>query len=368
MKKILTILLALTMVFGLAACGSEKPQESSKPVDDGGKKLSIALLVPYIGDQSYFDVVNNGLKLAAELPGVTTKLIEMGAEENKWETAYLDAAESGYDIIIGGNWQAEPYLNKVAEQYPDQKFINFDFSNAEMLPNVYGVSYKTDELGFVAGLVAGAVTKSTMPNANDKQIIGAIAGSDSNDMNDFIGGYMQGALAINPDVKVLTAYVGNFTDVAKAKEQALNMYKTGADVIYHAAGGAGNGVFEAAVEAKGYAVGVDSDQTLTFSEKPEIAATIISSATKNCDQALLRAIKLALEDKLPYGTSEVLGLKENGVGLARNAQFESMVPADIKAEILRLETELKDKKISIKSVKATPEIWADLKASLDPNK
>lgn len=327
MKKT-ALLLSAVLALSTAACGgstgdtstSTTAAEGTEAAATSGTVTKIALILPYIGDQSYFDTTNNGLALLEEKYGdaVETNLIEMGTDAGGWETAYRQAADAGYDIIISGNFQYESYMLEVAKDYPEIKWLNFDYSDAELntMDNVYAITYACNECGYVAGVVAATVSESG--------IIGCIGGMEIDGIKQFLAGYMQGAYDVNPDIKVISSFVGDFQDTAKAKELATNMYNQGADVIYHAAGGAGNGLFEAAADLGFWAIGVDSDQYMTFKDsQPELASQILTSSEKKCDEGILLAVTEMIEGTAPYGTQRVLGLKDNGVGLADNENYEA---------------------------------------------
>jgi basic membrane protein A len=359
MKNLLKVLLALFIVFGFVGCAA--PEEETEGV-------KVALLVPFRGDQSYFDVTANGMALIeAEIEDAETTIIEMGRDQSKWENYYLDAAEGDYDIIIGGNWEASPTFEKVIAQFPDKKFINFDWDVAPSNANTYGMFYKANELGYLTGLVAGLVTKSDLPYADPtKNIIGAIGGMEFAGINDFLYGYIQGAQAVNPDVKIFVAYANNFGDPAKGKEIALNQYAGGADIIFHAAGGTGNGLFDAAVEANRYALGVDADQALLFKNDQAKYEKILTSGTKNVDLAILQAVQRHLAGNLPYGQLEILGIKENGVGLAKNDVYNAL-PAAIRDVVASYEAKVVSGEIVVKSaLTLTADEWNAIKASVQP--
>ncbi|NLC96835.1 MAG: BMP family ABC transporter substrate-binding protein [Erysipelotrichaceae bacterium] len=363
MKKFLIVLIGIMMALSLVGCGSnssddskETAESTSQTTDSNEEKVTVALLLPYIGDQSYFDVTYNSFKLIEEKYGdqIETKLIEMGSDEAGWASANLQAAQEGYDIIISGNFQYESYMLEAAEQFPDITYINFDYSDAELndLPNVYGLTYKSEQIGYLAGIVAAVKTESNT--------VGAIGGMEINSIKQFLGGFIQGALAVNPDIDIKVGFVGDFTDTGKMKEIALNMNKQGADVIWHAAGGAGNGLFEAAAEAGFYAIGVDTDQYASLSSKPELAKTIITSATKNCDIAILSAIDLYMEGKLPLGTLVSLGYKENGVGLAENDYYNEVLSEEEKTEINKFTEDLKNGNVTVIDVSVDSAQWDTL--------
>lgn len=353
MKKFLKMLLAATMVLGLTACGGKK--------DDEGEKVRIALILPYFGDQSYFDVTKQGIELAQEKYGdkIETQCIEMGTDEAGWTSAYTQACEDGYDVIISGNFQYEAYMLQAAKEHPEITFINFDYSDAEAnkLDNVYGVAYKCQENGYLAGIVAAVKSETG--------VVGAIGGMEIGGIKQFLGGFIEGAKLVNPDIKIKYAFVGDFQDTAKAKEIAQNMHKAGADVIWHAAGGAGNGLFEAASEDGFWAIGVDTDQRAVFSEKPEIADHILTSSMKNCDQVVLRAIGQYLDGTLALGTLETLGYAENAVGLAENDYYKANLTEDQLAKVKEYQDKLLNGEVTLRDCQAEETAWADLTKGLE---
>jgi basic membrane protein A len=359
MKKLLTVLVVALLATGLTACAPKKEPEAT---------VKVALLIPFRGDQSYFDVVANGMKLVTEqIEGSVTTIIEMGTDQSKWENFYLDACEGDYDVIIGGNWEATPTFEKVIAQFPDKKFINFDNSAAPTNPNTYVMFYKANELGFLTGLVAGLVTKTNLEFSDDTaNVIGAIGGMNFSGINDFLYGYIQGAQAVNPDVKIIVAYAGSFSDAAKGKEIALNMYTAGADIVFHAAGGTGNGLFDAAVEAQHYALGVDADQALLFAADPAKQKMILTSGTKNVDTAILQAVERFMDGTLPYNTIEVLGIKESGVALAENAIYNAL-PASIRDVVAAYRAKVVSGEIVVKNaLTLTTEEWDAILAAVAP--
>ena len=327
MKKALAFLMAagMTLALGASAFAEEDPTR-------------IALLLPYIGDQSYFDVTARGLDLVNEEYGdaVQTQLIEMGTDAAGWEAANRQAAAEGYDIIISGNFQYENAMLTVAADYPDIKFLNFDYSDPEAnkKDNVYAVTYASNEVGYLAGIVAGVKSQSG--------IVGAIGGMDNDGIRQFLAGFMQGAHDANPDIKCITGFVGNFQDTGVAKELATNMINEGADVLYHAAGGAGNGMFEAVAAADGvWAIGVDTDQYESLSEQPDLAKTILTSSVKNCDVAIKNSIEKMLDGTAPYGQQEILTYADGGVGLAENDYYKENMTEEELAKVNELADKVK---------------------------
>jgi len=351
MKKFLSLLVVAALALGMTGC-SNSTNNGGDEKDDVTK---VALLLPYIGDQSYFDVTYNGLALLEEKYGdaVETKLIEMGTDEAGWEVAHRQAVSDGYDIIISGNWQYEGVMLSVAAENPDVKYLNFDYSDAaaNSLDNVYGITYAANEIGYLAGVVAAVKSETG--------IVGGVGGMDNNGIRQFVAGYIQGAADVNPAVKVMISYVGDFQDTARAKEISQNMINEGADVIWGCAGGAGNGVFAAVAENEGtWAVGVDTDQYVSMIEgQPELAKTILTSGLKNCDQGILSAVSMMIEGTAPYGTQAVLGYAENGVGLAENDYYKENMTAEELAEVESFTSKVLDGTTEVIDELVTPGVY-----------
>jgi len=363
MRRLVSIatVLVLVLTLGLTGCASEAPAAAAEPTPaqsteqaaaPAEKPLKVVLLINgTLGDKSFFDSADNGMKMIKEQFGAETKTIEMSYDETKWEPTLLDVSEQDWDVIILGTWQMTENLQKVAVEYPDKKYIIFDTAvdySAGDFSNVYSIEYKQNEGSYLAGALAARVTNSTLPLADNKKTIGFLGGMDIPVINDFLVGYIQGAKLIDKDIKVAVSYVGNFSDSAKGKEMALAQYNAGADIGFNVAGQAGLGQLDAAKEKKKYAIGVDSDQALLFKDKdPEKADLICTSVLKRVDMSLVRAIKLHKEGTLPYGKSEQLGLKEECIGLALNEYYEKIVPQEFRTEIEGLTQKIMNGEIAV---------------------
>ncbi|WP_313344462.1 BMP family ABC transporter substrate-binding protein [Sedimentibacter sp.] len=367
MKKILSLLLVVVMIFSMTACGQNPAGDGN-----GGKPYKAALLLNgTLGDKSFFDSANQGLeKLKAELGAdkFDFKVEQMGAtpaDEPKWEPTLLEYCDGGeYDVIIIGTWQMIDALEKASEQFPDQKFMFFDetynFEERANNNNIYNVLYKQNEVSYLIGAAAALMTTDgSLPMIDPSNSnIGFLGGMENPIINDFLVGYIQGAKEVNPDVKVKIAYVGDFWDSAKGKDLALTQYQSGGvDIGYNVAGAAGLGQIEAAADAKRYAFGVDSDQAALLPEKADFIPT---SALKNVGNSLIRAIKLDLEGKLEYGTAESLGFAEGGVEIVKDAHYEKMVPENIRTQLNELEQKIVNGEIKVDTAlgKSTEEIQA----------
>ncbi|PWM44021.1 MAG: BMP family ABC transporter substrate-binding protein [Clostridiales bacterium] len=373
MKKVLTILLASLLTLTLfAGCG----KNNENPDNGGGgnteKKLKVAcLLNGNLGDKSFFDSANNGMKLVKEQLGADTKVIEMGFDNTKWETVLLDTSEQDYDIIVVGTYQMQEILEKVAPQYPEKKYIIFDSSvNYEKgkFENVYAITFKQNEASFLAGALASMIASDATLNPSGKNIIGAVGAMEIPVINDFIVGYIDGAVHNNKDTKVSVSYIGDFNDTAKAKELAIAQYKLGAAISMNVAAQAGLGLMEAAALENKYAIGVDADQALSLlGSKPEQANKIVSSVMKNIDNVVLLSIKKHIEGTLPYGKTESLGIQEGAVGLADNEIYQKIATEEMRTAIKALEGQVKSGEIKVKSAfDMTAEDIKALRDSVNP--
>ena len=301
------------------------------------KPLKVALVLHgTLGDKSFFDSAAAGMKMAEEQLPVTVKIIEAGYDKTKWQPALADAADGGYDVVIAGTFDMTPYITDLANQYPDVKFIDFDDSpdfTGGAFPNVLSVMYGTSTAGYLAGYAAAKLSKTG--------VLAEIIGMDFPTVTDFKVGFDQGAMAANPNIKILSTVAGTFSDPAKGKEIALAQFAQGADVIFPIAGSTGLGALQAAKENGKLAVGVDSDQATIFAATDMAQADVIfTSVEKKVGQSLFLALKGTIDGTQKYGVRELLGLKDGAVGISKNAQYEKLVPADIRAEVDAIEAKI----------------------------
>lgn len=332
MKKFISVVLASVMVVAMAAgCSSSSTETAeTEATEEGageeGKVYNVCNLVNgNLGDKSFFDSAEAGLKELQDAGRITYNTIEMGGsteDQAKWQSYLEEVSASGeYDVIICGTYQMPDYLKNVAEAYPDQKYIIYD-DTTYTLDNVLNLSYKQNDLGYLVGVFAGALTLDTsFANINEDNVIGFVGGVDSPVINDFLYGYILGAQSVNPDVKVDTRYVGNYIDPAKGKELAESMINDNkCDVVWGVAGNSGNGAAEAAQETgKAYFIGVDSDQEETFSE--ELAAITLTSGLKNVGQSLIWVFDELDAGNEHWGEHVTLGINEGGVGIVTDKNF-----------------------------------------------
>ena len=345
MKKYLSVLLAALMILTLmVGCGGGNGGSSTPPADsnspapggdapDGPKVWKVANVVNgNLGDKSFFDSCEAGLKKLQDDGLITYKTFELGAtdaDQPKWVSTIDELSADGeYDIIVCGTYQMDAYLDECAAKYPDQKYFIYDAEVAQ--PNVASITFKQNDLGYLVGTAAALMTSSDMDKINPEKVIGFVGGEDGPVINDFLTGFIQGAQAADPEVKIDTQYVGNFFDTGKGKEIANVMANNKCDVIWGVAGGAGNGAAEAAAEHNVWFIGVDSDQEATFSaSQPQMAAATIFSGLKNCGDGVIYMLNKLNDGTIEWGKTTQLGIAEGGVGLTNGGNFQKL-PDDIK--------------------------------------
>lgn len=344
MKKWLSLLLASVLTVSmLAGCGGGSDAPATDGGDsaegEGGKVYKVCNLVNgTLGDKSFFDSAEAGLQeLKAAGRIEYAGAIEMGGtteDEVKWEGMLEEVSASGeYDLIIVGTYQMPEYLKNVSENHPDQKYLIYD-DTTHKLPNVVNLSYKQNDLGYLVGTFAAAMTTETsVEGINEDAVVGFVGGVDSPVINDFLYGFLLGAQAVNPDIKVDTRYTNSYVDPAKGKELAESMINdNNCDIIWGVAGNSGNGAVEAAMETgKAYFIGVDSDQEITLPS--ELAAITLTSGLKNIDKSLVWFFDEWDAGREHWGEHILLGMKENGIGIVTDKNYDKMVPDSVKEKV-----------------------------------
>lgn len=347
MKKLLAFFLATLIAVGtLSGC---TPTASTDTPKSGAPLKAVLLLSGTLGDKSFFDAANKGMQLAKTELGVDIKVIEMGTDKTKYEPTFRDICAQDWDLIISGGPDMTDIFGQFCSEFPDKNFMNYDVSNNTAVPGVYGVAYSANDLCYLTGALAVLCTTSDISGMNKDAKIGFIGGMDIPGINDFLVGYIQGAKDVNADIKISISYAQDFANPGKGKELAINQYNSGVDIVFSAAGGTGLGAFDAASEKGLYAIGVDSDQAMMFKDTDaKKAGLIITSAVKRVDSVVFDAIKqYQTEGTLPFGEFKTLGIKEGGVGLAKNDYYENLVPDEIKAKINEIEQMLADGKVEV---------------------
>ncbi|MET0763559.1 MAG: BMP family ABC transporter substrate-binding protein [Blastococcus sp.] len=333
MTKAAALLLAGSLA--LAACASDEDTGSSGGGESASETIKVGLAYDTggRGDRSFNDSAYAGVEAAVEELGGDPKedIQEVSPNDDGSDRAELlsNLAEQGYNPVIAVGFAYDETLGEVAKQFPDTTFAQVDGSvdfPEFKGDNVTGLLFAEHEGSFLAG-VAAALKTST-------KTVGFVGGVDTQLIQKFQAGYEAGVKAANPEVQVISQYItpdgdfSGFSDPAKGKIVAQGMFEAGADIVYHAAGGSGQGVFEAAAAANGRAIGVDSDQYNTVGD-PALQAVIMTSMLKRVDNAVAAFIADFAEGKVEGGSDVINDLSTEGVGLSTTGGFIDDIQEDI---------------------------------------
>jgi len=331
MKKAIVGILALIFCFNLTtATASDKNLKISMVTDVGG-----------VHDQSFNQSAWEGLTRVKNELGV-----KVGYQESKQDADYDSNLETlldgNNDLIWGIGFKMADSILKSIKQNPKQKYAIIDYSFGNTTPpNVVGVMFQAEEASFLAGYIAGKMSKS---NA-----VGFVGGMSVPIIHSFQYGFKAGFKYANPNGKIFEQYAESFTDAAKGKAITTQMLNQGVDVVFHAAGAVGDGVIEACKEKKKMAIGVDRDQNYMAPD------TVITSAMKRVDNAIFNISKDFLAGIYKGGTTVNYGLQDGGVDLAPTTS--KLVPEKILKELEAIRQKIKEKTLI---PPATPEAFSTM--------
>ncbi len=321
----LIVLNAILVVAGLWIA----PPTNAKP----GSKLRVGLVFDIGGknDKSFNEAAWRGLQRAQRELGVEVSYVEPSEGADR-ESALRSMAARGVDLVIGVGFIFGPDLERLAKQFPNVKFAGIDYSpspNVGALPNLAGLRFREHEGSFLVGAIAGLLTHT--------KTVGFVGGMKIPLIRKFEAGYEAGVHHVCPTCTVLGAYAGSepkaFADPSRGEELASAQYSKGADIIFHAAGKTGDGVFAAARRRDALAIGVDSDQ---YENAP---CCIVTSMVKRVDVAVFDAIKDLAAGKFRGGIHE-LGLAEDGVAFVTDDRNHVLLPAEVVTRVKKLAAEI----------------------------
>lgn len=300
-----------------ATCQGEAGDEPSTEAvgggeaDGAGMKIGMVLDIGGVDDDSFNEAANTGLQAAAEDFGVEVNYLEPNEDGSNRAELLRQLATEDYDLVIGVGFLFAEAMGPLADEFPDVQFAIIDDSTLTQ-SNVSSLVFAEEEGSFLIG--AAAALASGTGN------IGFIGGVETELIQKFEAGFVAGVAEINPDATVDVRYItqppdyNGFADPASARTIADDMYDNDIDVVYHAAGGSGTGLFESAVEADRLAIGVDSDQYQQVEEDTQ--PCILTSMLKRVDVAVYEAIESVINGELEGGTPTVFDLENDGVGYA----------------------------------------------------
>src|SRR4051812_41711388 len=327
MRKLLLVAVTLLVVHAaLLFAGGRGVTQVSKP---GALNVGIVLDVGGRGDKSFNDGAYAGADSASRILGPAIRFIEPGEGSDREAGLRLLAAEK-MDLVIGVGFIFSDDITKLAKEYPKTPFACVDYALAvddkgNVLPpppNVAALKFREEEGSFLVGALAALVGKSKK--------VGFVGGMDIPLIHKFEAGYRAGVKHVCPDCEVIAQYAGvtpdAFKNPGKGKELALSQYQSGVNVIFHASGSTGQGVFEAARVMNKLAIGVDADQ---YAEAP---GHILTSMVKGVDAVVYDQIEKTRNGTFRGGVHEY-GLAENGVGYVYDAHNRALIPDSVHARV-----------------------------------
>lgn len=304
--------IALLFAITLGACSGKEPQSSNLTA----KPFKVALLTPGpVSDKSWNGGAYAGLmairdSLGAEVSHIQTKT------PAEFDENFRQYGAKGFDLVFGHGFEFQDAALRVAPSFPKTVFVTT--SGTSVGPNVAGADFAFEESSYLAGIVAGRMTRSNL--------LGAIGGTELPPVKRSFEAFEQGARSVNPHVKVIVSYIGNWDDVSAGKEQAIAQISRGVDVIFQNADAAGLGVFQAVKEASGaWIIGANANQN-DIAPEQTLGSVVID---------LPHAFLLIAQDVKKGGFKGKvysLGLHDNVVTFVPNPAVSTRIPSSILAE------------------------------------
>ncbi|MFB5267936.1 BMP family protein [Paenibacillus enshidis] len=317
----LVLLLAISVI--LAGCGNKNQgaaTENGGQAADGGEaaksdiKIGMVTDVGGVNDKSFNQSAWEALEALQTETGAEVKYLQSKSDQD-YDPNLNQFIKGGYNLTWGIGFNLANAIKKAADENPNSNLAIID--SVVDAPNVKSVTFAENEGSFLVGVVAGKMTKTNK--------VGFVGGQDSPLIKRFEIGFAAGVKAVNPNAQVVVNYTGAFDKPDLGKAAAATIYNNGADIIFHASGGTGTGVFnEAKSRVKSgqqvWVIGVDKDQSLEFGDD-----VTLTSMVKRVDEAVKKVSKDVVDGTFAPGT-ETLSLKDNGVGLP---ETNKNVPQDV---------------------------------------
>jgi basic membrane protein A len=321
------VLAVLACVLTAAAC--------SPRAYDGRVQIGFATDAGGLGDHSFSDSANAGLQSAVRRFGVRAVVLQSRSAAD-YQPNLMTLANHHFNLIIAGGYDQADDLTEVAGRFPDSHFAIID--SVVDVPNVTSMTFKSEEGSFLAGALAAMQSKT--------KTIGFLGGIDVPIIRIFEVGYAAGAREVDPSVRVLVKYVGDFNDVASGNELSAIMFNQGADIVYAAAGKAGLGTIQQVRERpNAYAIGVDSDQDGLAPGK------ILTSVLKRIDRSVfLLCERTVRHEPLPHVFA--VGLADGGVGLTDFRYTRKLIAPATFATLDRIRGAVIDGRIRVPKTRA----------------
>jgi len=337
MKKLAIILLLLSVFF---TEGCEKKSSSAR----SDKSLSVLVFVPGVtaGSPTYELMAEGANEFASAHKNVSVKIYEAGFNQAEWEQHIAEMVSGGqYDIVLSSNPSLPELCANVAKNFPNQKFIIMD-AQFEGNPQIRTYMYNQYEQSLFLGYLAGLVTTSSMPRANSQKRVGFIAAQEYPLLTrQMIPGFLYGARLADSAIELDRRIVGSWADANKAAELASAMMDSGVDVFTAIAGGAARGMIKTAAERGAYVVSYNTNEYQLAS------GYVVGCGIMEVKKLVLEILSDVLEDKIQYGISETVGVKEGYINfIFDDPSYTNNLPADIRLKFEQFMEDLRAGRIN----------------------
>ena len=322
-RRLIALLLAVNVA--LVAIGYVLVPARAAPAG-AGIKVGLVFDIGGKNDKSFNTAAWRGLLRARDELGVQIEIIEPSEGADR-ETALRRLSAHHLDLVIGVGFIFSGDLEKLAVQFPDVKFAGIDYAptGADIPANLAGLRFREHEGAFLVGAIAGLLTHT--------KVVGFVGGMKIPLIRKFEAGYAAGVAHVCPTCRVVGAYAGTdpkaFADAPLGAELAAAQIAQGADILFHAAGKTGDGMFAAVREHDLRAIGVDSDQY------EQLPCCLVTSMIKRVDVAVVDIVKDVIAKRFRGGIHE-LGLAEHGVGFVADERNAKLLPIDVVQQVRKL--------------------------------
>lgn len=329
----------------LSSCKKQDPSDRGNKLKDkisSGHVFGLTTGLGELGDFAFNDMQYNGMVMAKRQFGISFHYNSPKTVEED-DQMIEELIKKGCNVIFaGGGYHMIDPVDRLAPKYPHILFILLDDTPKTLYKNVAGITFKQNEGSYLAGILAASMTKTG--------VIGSVAAMDIPVINDFLVGYEAGAKYVKPNIRIHSLYLEKEYNeknpfsapktAYKATKRLITAYN--ADVIFQVASASGTGVFNAAQEAKRFAIGVDSDQDYLAK------GFVLSSMMKRLDVAILFMVERILANNFENKVYS-LGLKENGVGLSSMQYTKDIIPQGVIERIKKAEKDIIEGKLYVPS-------------------
>ncbi len=294
-----------------AGCGGSGGGTTQAAGSSTTASKPLVVLVTDIGqlnDHGFNQLAYEGLKRAQRQLGIDGRVYQSASSQD-YIPNLARAAQQGAALVVSVGFDQANAIAAAAKKFPKTHFAIVDVDQHDLKgnpQNVEGIVFSEQEVGYLAGYLAGLMEKSRGGSAT----IGSVGGEKQPPVDRYIAGYQAGARKADPGIRLMNAYSQDWVDQAKCKVDALNQIQAGANIVFQVAGGCGLGVIDAAKEKGVWAIGVDADQSYLGSQ-------VLTSAMKRVDNSVYDTVKQVLDGTFKGGTNSRFSLENDGVGLGK---------------------------------------------------